>query len=85
MRASDIMLKRVINIIDGTNLGEVIDYDVDFSSGKFISLILEQDNKRKLFKFSKGEHELVIPFTSITTIGDDVILVNYGKASDFVL
>lgn len=85
MRASDIMLKRVINVIDGNTLGEVIDYDVNVLNGKFESIILEQDLKRKLFKFSKGEHELVIPFQNIVTIGEDVILVNYGKTSDIVL
>ena len=41
--------------------------------------------KRKLFSFSKGEHELVVPFSNIVTIGEDVILVNYGKSSNFVI
>ena len=38
-----------------------------------------------MFSFSKGDHELVIPFENIVTIGEDVILVNYGKSSNFVI
>ena len=85
MRASDLMMKKVINVVDGMKLGEVIDYEVDCKNGSISSFIIEQVGKRKLFSFSKGEHELVVPFSNIVTIGDDVILVNYGKSSNFVL
>jgi YlmC/YmxH family sporulation protein len=85
MRASDLMMKKVINVVDGMRLGEVIDYEVDVKNGMISSFIIEQVGKRKLFSFSKGEHELVVPFSNIVTIGDDVILVNYGKNSNFVI
>jgi len=85
MRASDLMMKKVINVADGMKLGEVIDYEVDCNKGVISSFIIEQVGKRKLFNFSKGEHELVVPFSNIVTIGDDVILVNYGKSSNFVI
>ena len=85
MRASDLMMKKVINVADGMKLGEVIDYEVDCNKGIISSFIIEQVGKRKLFSFSKGEHELVVPFSNIVTIGDDVILVNYGKSSNFVI
>ena len=79
------MMKKVINVADGMKLGEVIDYEVDCNKGIISSFIIEQVGKRKLFSFSKGEHELVVPFSNIVTIGDDVILVNYGKSSNFVI
>ena len=85
MRASDLMMKKVINVVDGMALGEVIDYEIDCSKGYINSFIIEQVGKRKLFSFSKGEHELVVPFSNIVTIGEDVILVNYGKSSNFVI
>lgn len=85
MRASDLMMKKVINVVDGMALGEVIDYEIDCAKGIVTSFIIEQVGKRKLFSFSKGEHELVVPFSNIVTIGDDVILVNYGKSSNFVI
>ena len=85
MRASDLMMKKVINVVDGMALGEVIDYEVDCTKGVITSFIIEQIGKRKIFNFSKGEHELVIPFSNIVTIGEDVIIVNYGKNSNFVL
>lgn len=79
------MLRSVINVVDGAGLGNVIDYDIDISKGIINSLIIEQTTRRKLFAFSKGDHELVIPFKNIVTIGEDVILVNYGKDENFVL
>ena len=85
MRGSDIMLNKVINVVDGIYLGNVIDYDIDTNSGLVNSIIVEQEVKRKLFSFSKGEHELVILFSNIVTIGDDVILVKYGKDENFVI
>ena len=80
MRASDLMMKKVINVVDGMALGEVIDYEIDNSKGIISAFIIEQIGKRKLFSFSKGEHELVVPYSNIVTIGEDVILVNYGKS-----
>lgn len=85
MRASDLMMKKVINVVDGMALGEVIDYEIDNSKGIISSFIIEQIGKKKVFSFSKGDHELVVPFSSIVTIGEDVILVNYGKSSNFVI
>ncbi len=85
MRASDLMMKKVINVVDGMALGEVIDYEVDGTNGAISSFIIEQIGKKKIFSFSKGDHELVVPFSSIVTIGEDVILVNYGKSSNFVI
>ncbi|MBQ9730973.1 MAG: YlmC/YmxH family sporulation protein [Bacilli bacterium] len=85
MRASDLMMKKVINVVDGMALGEVIDYEIDGTNGAISSFVIEQIGKKKIFSFSKGEHELVVPFSSIVTIGEDVILVNYGKNSNFVI
>ncbi len=76
MRASDLMAKRVININDGMTIGAVIDYE--FEKEEIKALVLDQQNRRFLARFSKGEHELIIPYKAIVTIGDDVILVNYG-------
>ena len=83
MRASDLVSKKVININDGSTIGTVIDFECE--KEVISSVIIEQQAKRFSFKFSKGEHELCIPFSNIITIGDDVILVNYGTSKDFVL
>lgn len=83
MRASELMAKKVINITDGSTIGTVIDYDYD--NDKITSLILEQQPKRFFLRFSKGDHELIVPYKNIVTIGDDVILVKYGTNKDFVL
>lgn len=83
MRASDLVSKKVINIKDGSTIGTVIDFECEKEI--INSVIVEQQSKRFSLKFSKGEHELFIPFNNIVTIGDDVILVNYGTSKDFVL
>lgn len=83
MRASDLVSKKIININDGSTIGTVIDFECE--KNMINSIIVEQQAKKFSFKFSKGEHEFFIPFNNIVTIGDDVILVNYGTSKDFVL
>ncbi len=72
MRLSDLQSKDIVNIIDGRNIGNIIDAKVDVNTGEIISLIVE--NKGKFMSFSKGE-DTEIRWQSIERIGEDVILV----------
>lgn len=71
----DFKRKEVINIKDGKRLGFVQDVTADFKTGT-ISEIIVPGNTKFFNIFSTG-NELVIPWSSITTIGDDVILVDF--------
>lgn len=71
----DFKRKEVINIKDGRRLGFVQDVTADFKTGTIKEIIVPGNTK--IFNFFSNGNELTIPWTAITTIGDDVILVDY--------
>lgn len=74
MRISDLQSKTVINIIDGKDIGSIIDLEVD-ENGKTINLIVEK-HRFLLSSFSNNK-EINIKWEQIQKIGEDVILVNF--------
>ncbi len=72
MRLSDLQSKNIVNVLDGKNVGSIIDVNVN-EMGSIESLVIE--NNRKFLSFSK-EEEIIIFWKDITKIGEDVILVN---------
>lgn len=76
MRLSDLQSKDIVNVIDGKNIGNIIDAKVDEKSGSIISLIVE--TKGKFMSFNKTE-DTEIRWQSIERIGEDVILVRFGS------
>jgi len=73
MLISDLQRKDIINAIDGTKLGRIVDIDVN-SEGEINFLIVEP--QKMMRRISHGG-EVNITFKDIITIGGDVILVNY--------
>ncbi len=71
MRLSELQYKDIVNL-EGKRIGNIIDVKLD-SSGKLISLVLE-DNK-KFLKLRSNENETEISWDKIERIGEDVILV----------
>lgn len=74
MRLSDLQSKKIVNINDGKNIGNIIDVYID-DTGNIESLILEQN--KSLFSLNK-ETDMRINWNDITKIGEDVILVKKG-------
>ena len=72
MRLSDLQSKDIVNVVDGRNIGNIIDAKIDDKSGSIISLVVE--SKGKFMSFSKNE-DMEIKWQSIERIGEDVILV----------
>lgn len=72
MRMSILQKKDVININDGTKIGNIIDIKVNEVTGKIESLIIERNFTFNLFS-NRGEFE--INFNQIEKIGEDVIIV----------
>lgn len=68
--------REVVSVCDGKRLGYVCDLVIDICTGKILSLILP--GELKYFGFSRGE-DCVIPWSAITRIGDDIILVNAAE------
>lgn len=74
---SEFQTKNVVNVSDGTVLGNIDDLDINVTTGKIQSIIITNQGK-VLGIFGRGE-ELVIPWRNIIKIGKDVILVRIQK------
>jgi len=70
----DFKHKEVINIKDGSRLGYVQDVDADLETGTITSIIVPGNNK--LFSLFSS-NEIVIPWSNIKRISDDIILVEF--------
>ena len=69
----DFKHKEVINITDGKRLGFVQDVTADFKTGTIAELIVPGNTR--LFNFFSSNNEIVIPWSAIKTIGEDITLV----------
>ncbi len=73
MRLSDLQNKDVINVVDGKMIGNIIDVNIEYPSGKMDSLVVEK-SKFLVSMFSTRD-EIEIHWEQIEKIGEDVILV----------
>ena len=71
MRLSDLQDKDVVDLKSGIKVGNIIDVKISMD-GTITSLILERKRFSKLFM---SNDEVDIPFSKITKIGEDVILI----------
>ena len=79
LRAGSLRQKEVINIADGMRLGFVGDVEINFTEGAIEAIIIPGPG-RFFGLFGKAE-EHIIPWKNIVRVGDDIILVEYEKAS----
>ena len=76
MRLSDLQVKDVVNMLDGKNLGRIVDAEVD-ENGQIQYFVVE---KRRLFKrLFSGGGDITITIKEIKKIGSDVILVEVNS------
>ena len=71
MRMSDLQSKKIISIVNGKSIGNIIDCDIN-ERGGIDSLIIEQN--KGLFSLNK-ESDTRVFWNEIAKIGEDVILV----------
>ena len=74
MRLSDLQNKDVVNVLDGKNIGNIIDLKINEINGSIESFIIEPN--KNFFSFFNRGADTEINWQSITKIGEDVILVN---------
>ena len=74
MRLSDLQNKYVVNVLDGKNIGNIIDVKIDENTGSILSLVIEPN--KNFFSFYNKGTDTEIHWKDITKIGEDVILVN---------
>lgn len=72
MRLSDLQNKSIVNVLDGKNVGNIIDVNIN-NSGNIESLVIEVS--KKFLSFNR-ETDTIVFWKDITKIGEDVILVN---------
>lgn len=73
MRLSELQHKDIINIIDGSKIGNIIDIKID-SNGNMEGLIIEKS--KFLISMFTNKSEIEVKWSQIEKIGEDVILVN---------
>lgn len=71
MRLSELQAKKIISILSGKNIGNIIDVEIN-DSGNIDSLIIEQG--KNFFSLNR-ESDVKVSWDEITKIGEDVILV----------
>lgn len=74
MRLSDLQSKNIVNVVDGKNIGNIIDASV-LEDGTVEYLIIESN--KNFFSINKDNDKKIL-WQDITKIGEDVILVNLG-------
>ena len=74
MRLSDLQSKDIVNVIDGKNIGNIIDVRINEQSGSIEALVIEPN--KNFFSFMSKGTDTEINWKNITKIGEDVILVN---------
>ncbi|MFK2824918.1 YlmC/YmxH family sporulation protein [Bacillus sp. B190/17] len=75
-RISDFQLKDIVNVANGKKLGNISDINLNLTAGTIESIVISRSGKI-LGLFGK-EEEIVIPWTQIIKIGEDVILVRHS-------
>ena len=73
-RIYDLRQKEIINIKDGARFGFVCDVEFETESGRITQLIVP--GPAKLLGVFGREQEYCIPWSDITQIGEDIILVD---------
>ncbi len=73
-KGMDFRHKEVININDGKRLGMVQDVCADLESGNITSIIVPGNNRT--INIFNGGNEVIIPWSKVKCIGEDVILVD---------
>lgn len=73
---TELRCKEVVNLVDGVRMGKIIDMIIDSNGKRVLGLVVP--GIRKLFRTAE---DIFIPWTNISKIGADVILVSLDKSA----
>ena len=79
---SDLRYKEVIDLTTGQRLGYVCDAEIDLEQGKIVSLIVP--GQKKLGGLLSGDDDYILPWESISRLGEDIILAAGGKSGRII-
>jgi len=77
IRASDLATRDVVNTVDGRRLGNIVDVEIDLTSGKILAVVVPGQPK-VLGVFGRSD-DCVVPWENVRKIGEDVILVELSE------
>lgn len=73
MKLSDLQNKDIVNMVDGKNIGNIIDVNIA-ENGIILSFVIEPS--KGMFRMFNKNQITEITWSSIKRIGEDVILVS---------
>lgn len=74
MRLGELRYKEIINVANGNRLGFVGDAELDPATGRLTALIVP--GPARFFGLFGREEDYLLPFESISRIGEDIILID---------
>lgn len=80
VKTSDLKSKSVVNVVDGKQLGGIVDIEIDVDSGRLTAIVVPGPG-RFLGLFGRNQ-DIVIPWDKINKIGVDCILVEGSQFAD---
>ncbi len=80
VKISEFQIKDVVNVADGRRLGNIGDLEINLTTGKIDSIIINSNGK--MFGLFGKDEEVLIPWRNIVKVGTDVILVRFYQSSD---
>lgn len=70
---SDLRMKEVINVVNGTRVGFVYDFEINLEKNRIEAIVVPKEGK--FLKIFSREDDYVIPWKRIVKVGQDIILV----------
>lgn len=77
MKISEFQTKDVVNVLDGSRLGQVADLEINLKLGQIDAIVIP--GQGKFFGLFGGGNDIVIPWRNIVKIGKDVVLVRLDE------
>lgn len=77
IKTSELRVKDVVNVVDGRRLGYIGDLELDLPQGRIRSVIIL--GASRWFGFFGRDPDQVIPWSQVTKIGEDVVLVDLSQ------
>lgn len=81
IKISEFQEKDVVNVVDGKNLGQVTDLEINLQIGRVEAIVVPGKGNGKFFGFFGSGEDITIPWRNIVKIGRDVILVRMDEVA----
>lgn len=79
---SDLRMKEVINVVNGTRIGFIYDFEINLEKNRIEAIVVPKEGK--FLKIFSREDDYVIPWKRIVKVGQDIILVELKDSIQYV-